>query len=295
MKYLRAAATFVIHIFNNVERKHVPLLAAGLAYYFVMSLFPALVVLAAVVAYLPLKEGTHGLTTFLGYVIPPQAVSLVSQFLASIRPHRTGLLSFGIIVSVWVSSKGVKGIIAGLDIVHGVQAPRRLWTNKILAFGLTFGVGVLLLLGLILTLAGPLLESLLSRAVPVQSLWIRVWPYLQWIPAAFFIFSAIELLYLLAPNLPAQHRVTIPGALAAAVTWLVLSWGLGFFFQQFGGAKLDRAFEYLATPIAVMVWLYWSAFAILVGAQINSSLQSYESARVAGLQEVPQPRKVDAA
>jgi membrane protein len=295
MKYLRAATTFVIHIFENVERKHLPLLAAGLAYYFIMSLFPALVVLAAVVAYLPLKEGMQGVTGFLAYVIPPQAVSLFNQFLASIRPHRTGLLSFGIIVTLWLSSKAVKGIIAGLDMVHEVRAPRRLWTNRVLAFGLTFAVGVLLLLGFTLTLAGTFLERLLARAVPVQSLWVRIWPYLQWIPAAIFIFAAIELLYLLAPNLPARQRVTVPGALAAAVAWLALSWGLGFYFQQFGGAKLDRSYEYLATPIAVMVWLYWSAFAILLGAEINASLQSYKSSEVAVPKGVPQPHRIDAA
>jgi membrane protein len=293
MKYLQVAKTFVVRIFTNVERKHLPLIAAGLAYYFILSLFPALVVLAAVVAYLPLKEGMQGVTTFLGYVIPPQAASLFDQFLATIRPHRTGLLSFGIIVTVWLSSKAVKGIIAGLDMVYEVRVPRRLWTNRILAFGLTFGVGVLLLLGLVLTWAGPVIEALLARAVPVQSLWIRVWPYLQWIPAAIFILAAIELLYLLAPNLPARQRVTIPGALAASVAWIALSWGLGFYFQYFGGAKLDRSYEYLATPIAVMVWLYWSAFAILIGAEINASLQAYKSSRVAGPKEVP--RKMDAA
>jgi membrane protein len=295
MKYLQVATTFVLRIFTNVERKHLPLIAAGLAYYFILSLFPTLVVLAAVVAYLPLNEGMQGVIKFLGYVIPPQAASLFDQFLATIRPHRTGLLSFGIIVTIWLSSKAVKGIIAGLDMVYEVRVPRRLWTNRILAFGLTFGVGVLLLLGLVLTWAGPVIEALLERAVPVQSLWIKVWPYLQWIPAAIFIFAAIELLYLLAPNLPARQRVTIPGALAASVAWLALSWGLGFYFQHFGGANLDRSYEYLATPIAVMVWLYWSAFAILIGAEINASLQSYKSSEVAGVQKGRPPHKMDAA
>jgi len=81
-------------------------------------------------------------------------------------------------------------------------------------------------------------------------------------------------LYLRAPNLPARQRVTIPGALAAALTLLALSWGLGSYFQHFGSVKLDRSYEYLTTPIAVLVWLYWSAFTLLMGAEINSSLQS---------------------
>jgi membrane protein len=295
MHFLNVAKTFVVRIFKNVERKHLALIAAGLAYYFIMSLFPALVLLTAVVAYIPFAGGKEGVVTFLGYVVPPQAASLFSQFFASIRPHRTGLLSFGIIFTLWLSSKGIKGIIAGLDIVHEVRVPRRLWTNRILAFGLAFGVGILLVLGVVLTVAGPLIEWLLSRIVPVQSLWIRVWPYLQWIPAAIFIFAAIELLYLLAPNVPRRQRVSVPGAVVAAVSWLALAWGMGFYFQQFGGDKMSRTYEFLATPVTVMIWLYWSAFAILIGAEINSSLQFYKSSKAPVLKEVALPREKDAA
>ena len=295
MTILKATFNLGIHIFEDVEHKHLWLIAAGLTYYFIMSLFPALAVLAAIVAYLPLQGSMQDLTAFLGYVMPPPAMSLFMQFMNSIRVHRTGLLSFGIIATVWLSSKGVKGIIAALDIVHDVRAPRRLWTNRILAFGLTFGVGILLLLGVALTLIGPAMEGILARTASVQSLWLRFWPHVQWIPAAIFIFAAIELLYLLGPNLPARRRVTVPGALVVAATWLALSWGLGFYFQRFGEAKLVRFYEFLATPVAVMIWLYWSAFAILVGAEINASLQSYKNAKASAPEEVLQPRKLDAA
>jgi membrane protein len=252
-----------------------------------MSLFPALAVLAAVVAYLPWTGGVRDVTTFLSNVMPPQAMSLFTQFTNSIRVHRTGLLSFGIIATVWLSSKAVKGIIAGLDIVYEVRAPRRLWTNRILAFALTFAVGILLLLGVALTLVGPAIEVMLERTASVQSLWVRTWPYVQWIPAAIFIFAAIELLYLLAPNLPARQRVTVPGALIAAAGWLALSWGLGLYFHYFGDMGLSRFYEFLATPIAVMIWLYWSAFTLLIGAEINASLRSKPSAHA----EAFEPRK----
>jgi membrane protein len=292
---MKAAFTFVMRVMRNVESKHLSLVAAGLAYYFLMSLFPALMVLSAVGTYLPLHGGMEDVSTFLGYMMPPQAVSLFNQFVDSIRQHRTGLLSYGLLITLWLSSKGVKAIIAGLDMVYGVQAPRRMWTNRVLAFGLTFGVGILLLLGITLTLAGPVLETLLSRAVPVQSLWIRVWPYLQWLPAAIFMFAAIELVYVMAPNVPAQRRVTIPGALVAAASWLALSWGLGFYFQHFGTAKLARFYAFLATPIAVTIWLYWSAFALVLGAEINSSLQSHTDTGAHAAGRTRPPRKRDVA
>ncbi len=264
---------FIKRIFDDFEQKHLMVIAAGLAYYFLMSLVPALLLLTAFMAYLPLHLGAEG-ATFVSYVVPQQVISLFQDLLYRIGPHRTGLLSFGVIVSLWLSSKGFTGIIAGLDIVYNVQKPRRIWTNRILAFGLAFAVGSLLLLGVVLTLLGPTLEALLSRVVPIQSLWLKVWPYIQWLLSALFIFAAIETLYRLAPNIPVKQRLTIPGALVTTVSWLVLTWSLGFYFHHFGDLKVDRLYEFLASPIALVVWLYWSAKAILFGAEFNVGLQS---------------------
>ncbi|HZR58913.1 MAG TPA: YihY/virulence factor BrkB family protein [Terriglobales bacterium] len=271
---------------RELERKHLSLVAAGVAYYFVMSLFPALMLLAAVIAYLPMQDAMQGVTSFMGHVIPQQGVSLIEELLTTIKPHRTSLLSFGIVVTLWLSSIGIKGIISGLDIVYDVRVPRRFWINKILAFGLTFAVGTLLLVGVVLTIAGPALEGLLSPAVPVQSLWIKVWPYIQWSLSAIVTFAAIELLYLLAPNVPAARRTTVPGAAIAALSWLALSWGLSFFFHHF----VNLSYGALATPIALMVWLQWGASAILMGAEINVTLQSYKRLRASGLGNVLQDK-----
>ncbi|HEY6307837.1 MAG TPA: YihY/virulence factor BrkB family protein [Candidatus Angelobacter sp.] len=294
MTRLKKTIELIIFIFRDIERKHLFVVAAGVAYYFLTALFPALVLLTAVLAYLPLQNTTQGATAFLGHVMPPQGVTLLERVLATVTPHRTGLLSFGIISTLWLSSVGIKGVIAGLDIVYDVRAPRSLWINRLLAFGLALGVGALMLLGVVLTLAGPFLESMLSAAAPLQSLLVRLWPYVQWSLSALSIFAAIELLYLLAPNVPPARRMTVPGAILAAAAWLALSWGLGFYFSRFGGMKLDMVYGILATPIALMIWLNWGATAILVGAEINVSLQSQKELR-ASAPEKALPRLRDAA
>ena len=79
---------------------------------------------------------------------------------------------------------------------------------------------------------------------------------------------------MLGPSLPVSKRVTIPGAAAATVIWLVLAWGLGFYFHHFGELKLARFFGFLAAPALFMTWLYCSAAAVLLGAQINSRLRT---------------------
>src|SRR5215472_2437334 len=91
-------------VFRNIFKKHLLLAAAGMAYYFLMALFPALVELTAVVASLPLKNGMQAATAFLAHLMPPPGVAVIDGLLTMISPHRTSLLSFGLITTVWLTS-----------------------------------------------------------------------------------------------------------------------------------------------------------------------------------------------
>ncbi len=276
MRFFRDAVAVIKSTLLNLERKHLHLAAAGLAYYLLLSFFPGLMLIMAVIGYLPLQDGTAVATSFLGNIIPKlgEQTTIAHEILSTVGAHRGGLLSFGIISTLWLTSKGVKGIIAGLDMTYEVKRPRRVWTNRVLAFGLAFGVGVLLILGVTLTLAGPVLESLISQVIPVQSVWIRIWPLMQWSVTALFTFAAVEMLYILAPNVPLSERVTIPGAVVAASIWMALSWGISFYFHKFGAGKLDLFYGTMATPIALAIWLNWGALGMLTGAEINQNIQS---------------------
>lgn len=273
---MKSFARLLLDIFRGYERKHLQLLAAGLAYYFVMSLFPALALLTAVAAYLPVQNGLQRATAFMSHLIPQQSLSLVTPIVTSITVHRSGLLWLGIIATLWLTSAGAQAIIQGLDLVYEVHTPRSLWMNRFIAFFLTFAVGILLLLAVVLTVVGPIAEKVLATAAPAKHVWIRIWPYLQWLLAGTFAFASIELLYLLAPNTPAKRRTTVPGALIAAAAWLALAWALGVFFYEFTASKLAAMYGVFATPLALLIWLKWGAMAILIGAETNVRLQSHQ-------------------
>jgi membrane protein len=286
LSYIREAVAIIRLILTNAEKKHLELAAAGLAYNFLLSLIPVLIVLTAVVAYLPLQHGMQDVNSFLINVVPRQALPVIDDLLTKITPHRTGLLSFGLITTVWLASKALKGVIMGLDLAYNVRAPRRIWTTRILAFLLTLAVGVLLLLGVVMTLAGPYLGTLLTRVAPIHSLWLQLWPHIQWSFSVLVVFLAIELLYILAPNAPLSQRFTAPGAVFASAVWVALAWGFGLYLH-YSGEKLNKFYGVMATPIAFMIWLNWSASAILLGAEINSSLMSYKCNRQPGPRALP--------
>ena len=270
----KSIVTNIWDIWRDIEKKNLPLAAAGIAYYLLLSVFPALAVLSAVVSYLPVKNGHMEATSVLGYVIPPQVKTLMEELLTRITPHRGTLLSVGLVTTLWLASIAFKGIILGLDMVHGSNMQRPLWVSRILALALTIGVGVLLLIGVLLTSIGPVLWVHFSGLMPNESLWLRLVPYLKWSVSALVLFTAIELLYVLGPSIPVSQRRTIPGAAAATVVWLLLAWGLGFYFHHFGEVKFARFFGFLAAPALFMTWLYCSATTILLGAEINSRLRT---------------------
>jgi membrane protein len=85
--------------------------------------------------------------------------------------------------------------------------------------------------------------------------------------------------------------LTIPGSLVTTAIWLVLTWCLGFYFHHFGDLKMDRLYEFLASPIALVVWLYWSAKAILFGAESNVSLESIRAVSKTNRENASQRRE----
>lgn len=230
--------------------------------------------MSAILSYLPIQNGLREATSVLGYVIPPQVMTQIEEQLIWITPHRGALLSLGLVTTLWLASIAFKGLILGLDMVHGSDMQRPLWLSRILALALTIAVGVLLLIGVVLTSIGPSLWALLSRLVPTESSWFRLGPFLQSSLSALILFTAIQLLYVWGPSQPVSRRVTTPGAVAATIIWLALAWGLGFYFHHFGELKFAQFFGFLAAPVAFMTWLYCSATAILVGAEINSRLKT---------------------
>jgi membrane protein len=265
--------------YDDVQRKHTLQMAAGLSYYFVMSLFPLLIMFAAVVAYLPIHHLFGEALDFMGRFMPKDSMGLVKTVLRDVvTPYRGKLLSLGIIGTAWAASGGFSSMMETLNIAYDVEETRPIWRTRPLAIGLTFLIGFLLIVALALMLVGPNFGGWLAGRVGLSSIFTAVWPYLRWSIAVGFTVLAVELIYFLAPNVKQKFKRTLPGAVIAVGCWLLLSWALGFYFQHF--ANLNKTYGTLAAAVALMVWLYWTAFAILLGGEINADLLHASGKRI---------------
>src|SRR5579872_2390571 len=277
--------------YNDVQRKHTMQMAAGLSYYFVMSLFPLLIIFAAVVAYLPIHHLFGEALYFVGRFMPKDSMGLVKTVLRDvITPYRGRLLSLGIVGTIWAASGGFSSVMEALNVAYDVEEMRPFWKTRLLAIGLTFLIGFLLIVALALMIVGPNFGGWLAGRLGLSTIFTTIWPYLRWSIAVAFTVLAVELTYFLAPNVKQKFKRTLPGAVIAVGCGILLSWALGFYFQRF--ANLNKTYGTLAAAIALMTWLYWTAFAVLLGGEINADLLHAEGKRIP-LKEAEEPADGD--
>src|SRR3954471_1039136 len=279
--------TAVTNAARDVDRHHVLVLAAGLSYYFVMALFPALILFAALVAYLPIPDLFNQALDIVGRVVPPDSMGLVRKILADvIAPGRRAFFSFGVIGTIWATSGGFSAMMDALNVSYDVPETRPFWKTRPLAFLLAAITGTLFLTALALMILGPRFGEVLAHHAHLSAAFVTAWPYLQWGIAIIFAILAIELLYYIGPNVKQRFGCTLPGAITALVCWIGLSYLLGIYFRSF--ANFNKTYGTLGAAVALMVWLYWSGFAILLGAELNAELVTACGAPKLPLKEVIQ-------
>ncbi len=268
---LRRTKEAVWRTVDAVPRKHTLQMAAALSYYFVISLFPAIVLLSAIIAYLPGTKPFEQVLSMMSGFVPRDSIELLRRVLSTVvTPNRGTLLSFGVLGTLWTASGGFAAAIEALDIAYDVEEARPFWVTRPLAVGLTLLVGALLLIALGVMIVGPEFGTRLAERAHLSWLLAKAWPYIHWTVAVLFTVLAVEALYFIAPNVKQRFWATLPGAILAVGCWIGLSYGLGIYFRSF--AHFNKTYGAMGAVIALMVWLYWTSFFMLVGAELNCEL-----------------------
>src|SRR5258708_5950390 len=279
----------ITRTYDDIQDNHTLQMAAALSYYFVISLFPGLIFLSAVVAYLPVPDLFDQALTLMSRFVPAESMGLVRKVLTDVvTPYRTTFLSFGLLGTMWAASGGFTAAIEALNIAYDVQETRPFWKTRPLALALTLLMGTLLLTALGVMVVGPRFGEWLAAKLHSEAFFIVLWPYIRWIIAVTFTVLSVEALYFLGPNVKQRFWASLPGAILAVAAWLALSYLLGIYFRQF--ANFNKTYGTLGAAVALMVWLYWTGFAMLVGAELNTELAKISSG--GKLQEKREPSPI---
>jgi len=266
---VKGLGTAAVQTWRRMQKNHTLAIAAGLSYYFLLSLFPAMIFAAAVLGYLPLPHLFDQLMLGLSKVMPADSMAVVRKTLAGVFiPNRAGLLSFGMLFTLWSTSGGFAAIIEGLNVAYDVPETRPIWKTRLLAIGLTFIVGILMVVALGVLIVGPEFGSWVARHTHTAVLFAWMWPRLRWFIAVGFTVLAVELLYFLAPNIKQRFWATLPGAIFSVAAWILVSLGLGIYLREL--PNYNKTYGSLGAVIALMLWFYLSGIVLLVGAEFNA-------------------------
>ena len=250
--------------------------AAKLAYYFLLALFPLLIFLTSVIGII-IGSGSgmrHVLFNYLSRVMPAGAFELINKTLWEVSTASgAGKLSFGFLAALWAASSGVGAIRQALNTAFDVKEKRSWWRQRATAVGLTLTLSVLIITALAIVLGGSKIADHLTSMYVIGRASAIAWKIVQWPIALAFMLLAFALIYFFAPNLRTQSWKWItPGSVAGVVLWLAVSFGFKAYLHFFN--SYSKTYGSLGAVIVLMLWLYLTGLAVLIGGEINSEIEN---------------------
>src|ERR1043165_6190206 len=245
--------------------------AAKLAYYLLLALFPLLIFLTSIIGII-IGSGTgmrHVLFNYLARVMPSGAFQLINQTMLEVSTASgAGTLSFGLLAALWAASSGMGAITDALNAAYDIQEKRPWWRQRLTAIGLTIALAVLIITALSIGLGGSKMADHLTAMYVIGRASAIAWNIIQWPIALAFMLLAFALIYFFGPNLRNQKWTWItPVSIAGVVLWLAVSFAFKAYLHFFD--SYSRTYGSLGAVIVLMLWLYLTGMAVLIGGEIG--------------------------
>jgi membrane protein len=260
--------------------------AAALAFYWFLAIFPAMI---AVVGFLGLVQASpsflpavrDGISTLL----PGNAADVLIEAITYAQRGSAGASLFvallGLAVALWSASSGMVGLQEAMDVAYEVPESRRFVKKRAVALVLVLATGVLGGLACALLVFGDPIGEMVRDAFPVGDLFLVVWNVIRWIGTLVALTTLFALFYFLGPNRedPSWKWVS-PGGLLATAIWILASLAFSFYVSSFG--SYGETYGSLAGVIVLLLWLYLTGLAVVLGATLNAELERQGEARRRG-------------
>jgi membrane protein len=259
-------------LLRESARDNLSVVAAGVAFYAFLSLFPAIAALISLYGLVVDAAMVQQQLTQMADILPPQSQPLVRQLLGRIAAQSATSLGWGLVVSVvlglWSANRGMKALFAGINIAWGSFDERNVVVQTALTLLSTLGAIVLLILTLVLVAAMPPLLDWLGVSAQLRDTlgWSR------WVVLALIVAPALGALFRVAPAQPhRQWGLLSWGAAVATILWLVGSWAFSFYVVHFG--NFGATYGSVAAVVILMMWFLLGAYCILLGAEIDAQIE----------------------
>lgn len=258
-------------LFNRIMVADVAGLSAQLGFFFLLSLFPFLIFLITLLGYLPIDEAL--VLEFLAAYAPKEIIDLMNTNISQlVNQQNTGLLSVGIIGTLWSASNGVNAITRALNQAYDVTAKRSFLISRLIAIALTIGMFGVISIALALPVFGKSIGVYIFSLFGLSDNFLNIWNTLRWVISSFILFVVLLVLYKLAPHTQVPMKYILWGTLFATVGWQLVSLAFSYYVSTLG--NYSATYGSLGTVIILMIWFYISGMIIITGGVINAVNQT---------------------
>ena len=276
-------------------------LAAEMAFFGILSLFPTLLALVASLGWLDAIAGgqiseraERQIVDFLQRVLSENAGQTIEQVQELFTEASPGVITIGTVVAVWSASRGFTALIRALDTVYDLEERRNYVRLRILALEFALGTIVVMALTLAMLVVGPLLGTgqAVARSVGLGDAFAVFWDWARWPGAITVMVLWAATIFHFAPNHRTKWRWDLPGATVTAASWGLLSTGFRGYLEF--AADANQVLGALGGALIVLVWLYLLAVGLLLGGEVNAWIATRHNVRQPSRGEGP-PRPPEAA
>ncbi|WP_106478806.1 YihY/virulence factor BrkB family protein [Phytohalomonas tamaricis] len=261
-----------LRVKEQLDRDHVTLIAAGVAFYGLLAIFPAIAALISLWGLLLDPQQIEQQITSLGSILPPEAASLLEQQARKVVKNTGSGINLtaigGILFAVFSASRGVKGLIEGMNVVYDEDESRSLIKRTLMTLALTSG----LIITTIVTLAALIFIPAVAGHLPLGDTVSTLILYSRWPLLIVLAMLSIAVLYRYGPHRakPRWEWVSI-GTVSATLLWILGSIGFSLYVRNF--SSFDEIYGSLGAVVILLMWFWLSAFIVLLGGELNNEME----------------------
>lgn len=253
---------------ERVKAENLPFLAAGLAYYGILAIAPGLIAVVSIYGLVGDPSGVAEIVANVEDAVPAEVAAFLEGQLTSIVETSSSSLGISFAISVigalWAASNGTKALIRGVNLAYGLDETRPFVKLRLLSLGITIALLAFVAVLLTLVVAG-------HRILGGSSWFNGLAEYGRWPVVLAVTVALLAGFYRVAPpQRRPEWRVASAGAVFAGATWLVASFGLSIYVSRFG--SFNETYGTLGAVVVVLLWLFVSAFIVLLGAVVDRSI-----------------------
>ncbi len=264
---------FIKVFFRQMRKDSIQERAAAMAFNFTLSIFPFIIFLFTLIPYIPIPDLNNNILSFLSQILPKSIYLSASATISDIvNIPRGGLLSFGFLFALSTATNGVNAMISAFNKCYRTAERRNFLYRLLLSVGLVFFISLILFITIGLSILSKFYLDYLEKRFAVDQVLTQFYGvlFLKYFTLLIIFFTTISVIYIVAPTVRTRWSFFSLGSLFASIVGLLFSVGFSFYIEQFN--SYNKIYGSIGAFIGIMVWLYAICIVLLVGFEINASI-----------------------